>query len=424
MFDPGPAADLPRRRRHAQLHQGGSAPRHQPADRQPARAQARAVGEAAAGRARHPGCAAHRQRGRDGRVRPHHPRRPRRGRPATSAVRRCAAGCGSARRTTWRSRTLPRILRHFRQQHPQINLELTVDQSAPLHRKLKAGHLDLIFIKQNPGHDRGHGRRDRRAGLGGPGEDGASTRMSPVPLIAYQGPSLSRQIAIDALEAAGRTWRITCNTREVNGVLAAVRAGIGVAVFPRSLIPTDLIKVTNRFGLPELGHVDFTLLSNPSRRARAGGGADRPRSSRRSASRRTSADRETRPKPSAFGHHVGRPGRAAARRRPSSARAAASATSGKISTDSIPAPTRAVAVPVCRSCSVEHRCSVTATMIGSPVAAEQRQGAAGRATSNRAAPTNDPGMPRTTAAARGRSAAGGARAGRRAAPSGRTRCPC
>ena len=85
----------------------------------------------------------------------------------------------------------------------------------------------------------------------------------PVPLIAYQGPSISRQIAIDALEAAGRTWRITCNTREVNGVLAAVRAGIGVAVFPRSLIPTDLIKVTNRFGLPELGHVDFTLLSNP-----------------------------------------------------------------------------------------------------------------------------------------------------------------
>ncbi|WP_025157535.1 LysR substrate-binding domain-containing protein [Leifsonia aquatica] len=159
--------------------------------------------------------------------------------------------------------TLPRILRHFRQQHPQINLELTVDQSGPLHRRLKAGHLDLIFIKQNPGTTEGTVvATDELVWMGQ--EKSAFDPAQPLPLIAYQGTSLSRQIAIDALEEAGRTWRITCNTREVNGVLAAVRAGIGVAVFPRSLIPTDLVKVTNRFALPELGHVDFTLLSNPA----------------------------------------------------------------------------------------------------------------------------------------------------------------
>jgi DNA-binding transcriptional LysR family regulator len=159
--------------------------------------------------------------------------------------------------------TLPRILRHFRQQHPQINLELTVDQSGPLHRRLQAGHLDLIFIKQNPGTTEGTVvATDELVWMGQ--EKTVLEPGQPVPLIAYQGPSLSRQITIDALETAGRTWRITCNTREVNGVLAAVRAGIGIAVFPRSLIPGDLIKVTNRFGLPDLGHVDFTLLSNPS----------------------------------------------------------------------------------------------------------------------------------------------------------------
>ena len=159
--------------------------------------------------------------------------------------------------------TLPRILRHFRQQHPQINLELTVDQSGPLHRRLQAGHLDLIFIKQNPGTTEGAVvATDELVWMGQ--EKTVIEPGQPVPLIAYQGPSISRQITIDALEAAGRTWRITCNTREVNGVLAAVRAGIGVAVFPRSLIPTDLIKVTNRFQLPELGYVDFTLLSNPA----------------------------------------------------------------------------------------------------------------------------------------------------------------
>ena len=157
---------------------------------------------------------------------------------------------------------LPRILRHFRQLHPQINLELTIDQSGPLYRRLKASQLDLIFIKQNPGTTEGTTvATDTLVWVGQ--EKTVLNPEEPVPLIAYQGPSLSRQITIDALEKAGRTWRITCNTREVNGVLAAVRAGLGIAVFPHSLIPEDLVKVTNRFSLPDLGSVDFTLLSNP-----------------------------------------------------------------------------------------------------------------------------------------------------------------
>ena len=159
---------------------------------------------------------------------------------------------------------LPRILRHFRQLYPQINLELTVNQSGPLYRRLKAGQLDLIFIKENP-HEESEGTRVTRDSMVWVGHE--KTVIEPgqtVPLIAYQAPSVSRQIAIDALEAAGRTWRITCNTREVSGLLAAVRAGIGIAVFPQSLIPSDLVKVTNRFALPALGDVDFTLLANPS----------------------------------------------------------------------------------------------------------------------------------------------------------------
>jgi DNA-binding transcriptional LysR family regulator len=86
---------------------------------------------------------------------------------------------------------------------------------------------------------------------------------APVPLVAYPHPSLSRRFAIEALEAAGRTWRVTCNTREVNGILAATRAGIGLSVLPSSLVPADLEKVGRRLELPPLGEVDFTLMSNP-----------------------------------------------------------------------------------------------------------------------------------------------------------------
>src|SRR4051794_13400952 len=157
---------------------------------------------------------------------------------------------------------LPQILRDFRQLYPQINLELTVSQSGALARRLKAGQLDLVYIKQEP--DQPEGRVVRRERLVWVAHKSLQLEPDhPVPLIVYQAPSLSRSAAIRALEDAGRTWRITCNVREINGVLAALRAGIGVAVFPQSLIPADLVPVTNTFGLPLLGEVDFALLDNP-----------------------------------------------------------------------------------------------------------------------------------------------------------------
>lgn len=157
---------------------------------------------------------------------------------------------------------LPQILRDFRQLYPQINLELTVNQSGALARRLQAGQLDLVFIKQEPGIGVGRlVRRDRMVWVGH-----RTLSLEPgqhVPLIAYQAPSLSRTVAISALESAGRTWRITCNVREINGVLAAARAGIGIAAFPQSLIPPDLNELSPALELPTLGDVDFSLLDNP-----------------------------------------------------------------------------------------------------------------------------------------------------------------
>lgn len=157
---------------------------------------------------------------------------------------------------------LPRVLRDFRQLYPQINLELTVTQSGNLQRRLRSGHLDLIFIKQSPGENEGRlVRRERMVWVGL-----HSTRIDPdqpVPLISYQAPSLSRTAAVRALEETGRTWRITCNTREVNGILAAVRAGIGIAVLAQSLIPPDLVRLSAEWGLPDLGDVDIALVANP-----------------------------------------------------------------------------------------------------------------------------------------------------------------
>ena len=157
---------------------------------------------------------------------------------------------------------LPGVLRAFRQLHPSVQLELTVGQTATLRRRLDANQLDLVFVKEAPGTTTGTlVRRDPLVWIGVPG-----TRVSPdepVPLVAYSAPSLSRLTATRVLAEAGRDWRITCKVLEVNGVLAAVRAGLGVAPFPASLAPPDLQVLATSPGLPALGEVDITLLANP-----------------------------------------------------------------------------------------------------------------------------------------------------------------
>lgn len=157
---------------------------------------------------------------------------------------------------------LPRILREFRQLYPQINLELTVSQSDQLYRRLKAGALDLVFVKWVASEQEGEVvKHDTFAWVGL--EETMLEPGAPVPIIAYPAPSVSRKLALDALENAGRTWRVTCTTKQISGVLAALRAGIGIAVMPTSLIPEDLKVITKRFDLPPVGDVDFTLIRNP-----------------------------------------------------------------------------------------------------------------------------------------------------------------
>lgn len=157
---------------------------------------------------------------------------------------------------------LPAILRRFRQLYPRINLELTVAQSGSLARRLRAGHLELVYVKQESGAPEGRVvRREPYLWVAH-----RSLMLDPddvVPLIAYQPPSISRAAAIGALEGAGRSWRITCNVREVSGATAAARAGLGVAVFPRTMVPEPLVPAPADWALPPLGEVDFVLLANP-----------------------------------------------------------------------------------------------------------------------------------------------------------------
>jgi DNA-binding transcriptional LysR family regulator len=163
---------------------------------------------------------------------------------------------------------VPRILRDFRQLYPRISLELTVSQTGVLQRRVESGHLDIAFVKQVAGEQRGQlVRRDRLVWAGAPGTTVDLDR--PVPLVVYQAPSLTRSLAVEGLDGLGLTHRVTCTARSVLGIVAAARAGLGLAILARSLVPSDLVELPATTGLPDLGEIDLVLLTNPRARSEA-----------------------------------------------------------------------------------------------------------------------------------------------------------
>jgi DNA-binding transcriptional LysR family regulator len=157
---------------------------------------------------------------------------------------------------------LPQILRDFRRDNPLVDLDLTVDQSGMLHRRLENDRLDLYLGKRPVGDERG--RLVQRERLVWVGND--STRLQldrPVPLVVYPSPSISRSHMQDALEQANLSYRSVCLCHGVNGLIAAVAAGIGISSMARSLVPADLTVLGTQHRLPELGQIDLVLLHNP-----------------------------------------------------------------------------------------------------------------------------------------------------------------
>jgi DNA-binding transcriptional LysR family regulator len=157
---------------------------------------------------------------------------------------------------------LPQILRDFRRDYPLVDFDLTVDQSGFLHQRLEGDKLDVFIGKRPSGEQRGQlVKRERLVWVGTP-----STKLDltkPLPVVVYQAPSISRTEIRRALNRSHLPFRTTCICQGVNGLIAAVAAGVGISALAGSLVPAQLTMLGAGHRLPELGTIDLVLLTNP-----------------------------------------------------------------------------------------------------------------------------------------------------------------
>lgn len=169
---------------------------------------------------------------------------------------------------------LSNVLARFSRSYHKVALEVTCELTLELLEHFQTGALDLALVKREP---MGHlgGIRVWREPLVWVAAGYAVAEISgPLPLVVSPRPCVYRKRATDALDAHGRTWRIAYTCGSLAGNHAAVRAGLGLTVLPKAMVPTDLTVLNDEvLNLPALADTEIALiaanqLSPPAERLR------------------------------------------------------------------------------------------------------------------------------------------------------------
>jgi DNA-binding transcriptional LysR family regulator len=154
---------------------------------------------------------------------------------------------------------LPNVLAAFVRRHPDVDMELTAGLSEDLYDAFDAGDLDIIFVKRRAGDGRGVSAwRESIAWIGRPGY--WLDPDTPLPLLVYPPPSVTRARAFETLDAARRPWRIAFTSGSLSALSAAARAGIGLMPHSVRLSPPGLAVIPPGAGLPRLPDVEFVIV--------------------------------------------------------------------------------------------------------------------------------------------------------------------
>lgn len=127
---------------------------------------------------------------------------------------------------------LPDLLAELRARAGGRPVQLRVDRSRPLRRRLEGGELDAAIV-MDPGRVEGAvdvGAVPLAWYAGGDLARPGAPLPDPLPVVAYDPPCTMRDLGLEHLRRAGRRTEITAESPHLSGVRAAVRAGLGVAL--------------------------------------------------------------------------------------------------------------------------------------------------------------------------------------------------
>ncbi|GAA0904716.1 LysR family transcriptional regulator [Virgisporangium aurantiacum] len=155
---------------------------------------------------------------------------------------------------------LPQALADLAQLHPGTTLEVLSVSRTAMREAYDAGRLHLVLdeVTDVPGPPRWTVRRPLVWAIG----QGVDIAADPLPVVLFSNPCVWRTSVLETLERSDRRFRVAFEGNSLVSVLAAIRAGLGIA----ALMPANVEPVMachDAAALPTLPDVHLGLARHP-----------------------------------------------------------------------------------------------------------------------------------------------------------------
>lgn len=159
---------------------------------------------------------------------------------------------------------LPPVLKRFAQTHPSIAVDVTIDQSSNLRRRMDDHALDITILTAGPKTLAEGAEILLTDPIVWAGARGGSAHMrEPLPISLWEEGCAWRAGALEALGRAGRDYRVAYMSAHTAGQRAAILSDLAIAPLPKSFMGADLVQLGLKDGLPEIGTYSLALLIAP-----------------------------------------------------------------------------------------------------------------------------------------------------------------
>jgi len=168
--------------------------------------------------------------------------------------------CGVGLHEDLAASQLPQALADLARLHPGAALEVLILSRTAMREAYDGGRVQVVLdeVRDIPGQPRWTTRRPLDWAVG----QGVDVTAIPLPVVLFSSPCIFRTSVLETLERAGRRWQVAFESNSLIGVLAAVRAGLGVtALMPANLEPVMACHDTR--ALPALPDIEFGLVRHP-----------------------------------------------------------------------------------------------------------------------------------------------------------------
>jgi DNA-binding transcriptional LysR family regulator len=163
---------------------------------------------------------------------------------------------------------LPVIIARFARTHPLVTVEVECLPSAQLTERVARGEVDIATVTFGCITENADVLRQEEL-VWATSERHNVHLNNPLPIAVSHAGCCWRQMMTQALDSAGRNWRVAYASPNASTINAAVLQGLAVATMPAICLRPGMRVLTERDGFPSLGTFDIGVIYKPGRRSPA-----------------------------------------------------------------------------------------------------------------------------------------------------------